>query len=407
MEEQPKKRGVNPFIRFLLLLILIAVICGLLLFALTGADVGIIGKSGFAAFWQQAVQSFTEELPQKQVVTSFTAEEPEPVMAIQGEAVLLCTGGELRCMNADGTERWIRPVQLGTPFVTAYGRDVLYSDLSGKKYGIVRDGAFFFEKETENQIYNAFLSRDYILLLEKGTKSGYAAILEGFSREGAAVFTSYLNEYAPFSIHQAPETGQDSLVLSGLSATQMQAGAAVEFIAPDMARRGGVTAENDLYTIILQMMNGSTALVGEKGMKLLDRELATAGEYKPEGDAITAAALLDGKYPVLAVFDNKRYDTTRQEKTNVRILNEDGSLKREIVQEGRVDRLVPGPGCIGLVLANRVIFVDAVGTELMTFDARGSIRKVAVTANGMAYIMADGQVTALRLRVRQKFLGVF
>ena len=147
MEEQPKKRGVNPFIRFLLLLILIAVICGLLLFALTGADVGIIGKSGFAAFWQQAVQSFTEELPQKQVVTSFAAEEPEPVMAIQGEAVLLCTGGELRCMNADGTERWIRPVQLGTPFVTAYGRDVLYSDLSGKKYGIVRDGAFFFEKE--------------------------------------------------------------------------------------------------------------------------------------------------------------------------------------------------------------------------------------------------------------------
>lgn len=407
MEEESKSRGMNPFIRFLLLLILLAVICGLLLFALTGADVRTIGKSGWAAFWQQAVQSFTEELPRKQIVSTLSLEEPEPVMAVQGEAVLLGTNGELRCLNADGTERWTRPVQLESPFVTAYGRDVLYADLAGKKYGIVRDGNFFFEKETENRIYNAALSRDYILLLEKGSNAGYKAILEGLSREGASVFTSYLTDYTPFSVHQAPETGQDSLILSGLSAAQLQAGAAVEFISPDMTRRGGISAENDLFTIVLQMMNGSTALVGEKGLKLVDRDLAAVGEYVPAGDTITAATLLDGQYPVVAVFDNKRYETTRQEKTFVRILNADGSLKREIVQEGRVNRLVSGPECIGLVLENRVIFMDAVGTELLTFDARSSIRKVSVTTKGMAYIMADGQVIALRLHTRQKFLGVF
>lgn len=407
MEDQSKNRPINPFIRFLLLLILIAAIFGLLLFALTGANIGTIEQSGWAAFWQQAVSSFNEELPQKQVVVTLPVEEPAPAMAVQGEAVLLCSGGELRCMNSDGTDKWVRPVQLGTPYVTAYGRDVLYADLAGKKYGIVRDGSLFFEKETDNLIYNATLSRDYVLLLEKGSDAGYAAILEGLSREGASVFKSFLTDYTPFSVHQAPETGQDSLILSGLSATQLLAGAAVEFIAPDMTRRGGFSAENDLFTVVLQMSDGSTALVGEKELKLVDRNLEASGGYAPAGDAISAAALLDGRNPVVAVFDNKRYETTRQEKTFVRILNTDGTIKREIVQEGRVNRLIPGPECIGLVLENRVIFVDGVGTELASFDARGSIQKVIVTAKGLAYIMADGQVTALRLHTRQKFLGVF
>jgi len=407
MEEQMKKRGVPPLLRGLLFLLLLAGIAAVLLAVLSGMDAGSLGKTGLSELLERAGKAFEEEMPSQQAIVALSAEEPLPAMSVQGENLVLCSNGELRCLDSEGLERWIKPVQLQTPFVTADGRDVLYADLTGGTYGVVRDGAAFFEKTGEERIFNASMSRDYILLLLKSADSGYSAVLEGLSREGAPVFKSFLTEYTPFLVRQNPDSGQDSVILSGISATRLEAGAVVEFLAPDMTRLGGVSAEDDLYPVILQMNDGTTCLAGEKSLRLVDRDLAVVGEYRPEGDDITAAALLDGTYPVVAVLDGKRFETTRQEKTWVRMLNRDGTLLRESVQDGRVIRMLSGPGCIALQMETRVVFLNADGSELLSFDARNSVQDVVLTEKGIAYVMADSQVTTLRLKVRKKFLGIF
>ncbi len=407
MEEQTKKRGLSPWIRGLLFLLLLAGIGAVLLAVLSGMGADSIGNAGLSELLKKAGTAFGEEKPAQQAIVTLAADEPLPAMTAQGENLILCTNGELRSLDSEGGERWSKPLQLETPFVMADGRDVLYADLSGKTYGVVRDGTPFFEKVGDERIYNAYMSRDYILLLLKGAEAGYSAVLAGLSREGAPVFQSYLTEYTPFAVLQAPETNQDSIILSGLSAPQLKAGAVVEFLGPDMTRRGGVSTENDLYPVILQLANGTTGLVGEKSLKLVDRDLAAVGEYKPVGDDITAAALINGNTPVVAVLDGKRYETTRQEKSWIRVLNPDGTLLRETVQDGRVIRMIPGPGCVALVMENRVVFLNADGTELSVFEARKSIQNVALTAKGIAYVMADNQVTTLRLGIHKKFLGLF
>ena len=407
MEEPRRTPASRLVLRILLFLVLLAAILGLLLMALTGADPAQIRNGGLPAFWNQVTASLSEEAPRQQVVADLTGVEGETAMAILNENLLLCTTGELRCLDAEGTEQWVKPVDLTSPMLSVQGRDVLYADLAGNGWGIVRDGAGFFEKQAEHPLRNAFLSRDYALLLEKGGEAGYSAILEGLSREGAPVFTSYITDYTPFLVRHDPETGQNALVLSGLSTADLQAGGAVEFLSPDMTRLGGVTADDDLYASVLQLANGSTALVGAQSVKLVDREFLAVGEYDPEGNPITAAALLDGASPVVAVLDGKRYDTTRQEKSWVRVLDATGRMQREFVVEGRVHRLIGAPDCIGVQTGQGVQFFDAAGAEITAFHAKASVQNAVLTSKGLAYIQADGAVTALRVKERKRFLGLF
>lgn len=407
MEEPRRKPAFRLVLRILLFLALLAAILGLLLIALTGADPAQIREDGLSAFFQQAAASFSEEAPRERPVADLTGVEGGTALAVLNESLLLCTTGELRCLDAEGTEQWVKPVDLASPSLSVQGRDVLYADLAGNRWGIVRDGVGFFEKQAEHPIRNAFLSRDYALLLEKGGEAGYSAILEGLSREGAPVFTSYITDYTPFLVRHDPETGQNALVLSGLSTADLQAGGAVEFLAPDMTRLGGVAAQDDLYAIVLQLANGSTALVGERGVKLVDREFLAVGAYDPEGNPITAATLLDGASPVVAVLDGKRYETTRQEKSWIRVLDATGRMQREFVVEGRVRRLINAPNCIGVQTAQGVQFLDAAGAEITAFHAKSAVQNVVLTHKGLAYIQADGAVTALRVKERKRFLGLF
>lgn len=407
MEEQPRKPASGLVLRILLFLLLLAAILGLLLLALTGADPAQIRSGGLSAFWNQVTASLTEETPQQQVVADLAGIEGETALAVFNESLLLCTTGELRCLDQSGTEQWVRPVSLTAPMLSVQGRDILYADLAGRTWGVVRDGEGFFEKQAKYPLRNAFLSRDYALLLEQGVEAGYSAILEGFSREGSPVFTSYITDYTPFLVRHDPESGQRALVLSGLSTADLKAGGAVEFLAPDMTRLGGVTADNDLYAVVLQLADGATALIGEQGVKLVDRDFLPVGEYDPAGNPITAGALLDGATPVVAVLDGKRYDTTRQEKSWVRMLDATGRMQREFIVDGRISRLITAPGCIGVQTAQGVQFFDGAGTAIAAYRAKAAVQNAVLTKGGLAYIQADDAVTVLRVKERKRFLGLF
>ncbi len=407
MEEQPRKHASGLVLRILLFLLLLAAILGLLLMALTGVGPGQIRAGGLSAFWDRVTFSLAEEAPRQQAIADLAGIEGETAMAVFNESLLLCTTGELRCLDQAGNEQWVRPVSLASPMLSVQGRDVLYADLAGRTWGVVREGEGFFEKEAKYPLRNAFLSRDYALLLEHGGASGYTAILEGLSREGSPVFTSYITDYAPFLVRHDPESGQRALVLSGLSTADLKAGGAVEFLAPDMTRLGGVAADDDLYAVVLQMADGATALVGEQGVRLLDRDFLPVGAYDPAGNPITAGALLEGATPVVAVLDGKRYDTTRQEKSWVRLLDATGRMQREFIVDGRVGRLITAPGVIGVQTEQSVRFFDGAGTEITAFRAKSAVQHAVLTKAGVAYIQADDTVTALRVKERKRFLGLF
>ena len=395
----------NPWIGILFFLLLLAALSGLTLLALTGADPAQIRELGVGALFRTAADKLGEEPPQQVALLSLPEDMPQPILSVQGELAVLCSTGELRAIDEDGVERWLRPVQMQTPYVRVDGRDVLYADLSGRTYGIVRDGVSFFEKESRHPLYNAYLSRDFILLLQHSEDAGYSAILDGVSREGGSVFTSYLTDYTPFLVRQAPQSGQDAIILSGLSAQLTSAGGAVEFMSPDTARLGGISSESDLFTVVLQLSNGSTALVGETVMRLVDKDLLAVADYHPEGNPITAAALLQGQSPVLALLDAKRYETTRQEKTWLRVFSESGVLQREFMQDGRVIRMVTAPGLIAAMTEQRVCFYDTEGNEVATFDARESVQDLALTEKGKAYVLADDQLSLVRVKTRRSLFS--
>lgn len=402
-EDGGGRRG--PWLRILFFLLLLVALSGLALLALTGADPAKLRETGIVALLQDARERLGEEAPRQQVLLEIAPDAPRPLLSAQGEFVLLCTNGELRALDEDGVERWIRPVQLQTPFISVEGRDVLYADLSGRTYGIVRDGASFFEKQSQHPLYNAYLSRDFIFLLQRSEDAGYSAVLEGISREGGAVFSSYLTDYTPFIVRQAPQTGQNAIVLSGLSAQLTAAGGAVEFMAPDTTRLGGLSSDQDLFPVVLQLDNGHTVLVGESVMRVVDRDLLSVTNYGTDGNPITSAALLDGTKPVLALLDAKRYETTRQEKTWLRVFDAAGAMKREFPQDGRVARLVTAPGLIAAMTARQVCFYDGEGNELLTFNAREAVEDVVLTQKGNAYVLADDALHLLRVKPRKRLFG--
>lgn len=397
MDEQPIKKGMNPFFRFLLFLLMLVAILGLLLLALTGLAPQDLVKGDVPSIVRQVQSAFGEKEPQEQITSVLGEQDPSPYMAIQGDNVVLATAGEIRALSANGTQRWSVAVHLAEPIVSVHGQDVLYADLDGKNFGLVRDGSVFFEKQSNNRIVGAALSRDFILLLTKGLEAGYTAIMEGYSRDGATVFTSYFTDYTPFSVFHKPESGQDNFFISGLSVDGLKSGAVVEYMSPNTERLGGITAEDDLYAVLLQSKDGKTALVGEHGLKFVDKDLAAAGEYSASGNRITAAALLDETFPVVALRDEKRYQSTRQEKSWLRILHMDGSVKWETVVDGSVNRLLSGNGFIGIVQEDQVLFIDALGNELFSFFAKGKIDDVVVSPGGLAYILSDRKITAVRV----------
>ena len=401
--EAPALRWV--WLRLLLFLVLLVVLGGLAMLALTGADFSSLRETGIRGLIEDARSHVGETLPQQQTLRELSADAPLPVLAVQGETALLCSGGELRALDEDGVERWIRPVQLQTPYVCVSGRDVLYADLSGRTYGIVRDGVSFFEKQSRHPLYNAWLSRDFVFLLQHAEDPGYSAVLDGVSREGGAVFSSYFTDYTPFLVRQAPQTGQSAIVLSGLSAQLTAAGGAVEFMAPDTTRLGGISSDTDLFAVVLQLTNGHTALVGAQQMRVVDRELLPVATYETDGNPITAATLLDGTQPVLALQDAKRYETTRQEKTWIRIFDATGAMKREFPQDGRVTRLVAASGLIAAMTERDVRFYDAEGNLLFVYNARQAVVDVALTEKGNAYVLADNALHLVRVNPGKKWIG--
>ena len=405
MEEQvdiqKRKKSSGVFLRILIFLLFLAAICTLLYITLTGLSPKDLLNEDVSSLWQRIVFSYSEDMPQKQLTLSLSEDDSIPELAVQGEVLVVCTPGEVKAFNSDGSERWTIPVRLSVPYITSIGRDVLYADLDGKSFGMIRDGSLFFEKQSENRIYHASLSRDFILLLTKGDETGYTSIMEGYSREGNPVFTSHFTDYTPFAVFHHPESGQKNLIISGISISSLKTNAAIEFITPDMTRLGGIQAEDDLYAIILQLSNGSTAFIGEREMKIVDKDFVTVGSYTSEGNIITAAALESSIDPVLAIFDQKRYETMRQEKTWLRTLSADGVLKRETVIEGRVNRLVAGKDILGIIQDKSVTFIDLAGNFIQTYETGSMINDIKITPNGLAYILADNQIISLRIREKK------
>lgn len=407
MEEQGRPKKANYALRILVFLVLLVFILVMVILAITGMAPSEIQSYGLRSVWQRVASAMGEEAPMQQILFTLPQDEPEFFIASQGENLLLATTGEIRSIGESGEELWSRPVQLEQPFLAAHGDDVLYADLGGRTFGIIRAGAAFIELQSTNLIYNAAISRDFILVLQDGQAEGYTAILQGYTRDGVNAFTSYITDYTPFLVRHTPETGQNAIIMSGISTTNLVPEGSVEFIAPDMTRLGGLSAEDDLFAVVMQLDSGKTALVSEKSVRIVDRELMPIGNYASEGNPITAATLLGGKSPVIAVLDSMRYDTSRSERTWLRFLLSTGMLQREIVIEGKVTKLLSGGDFIGVITDRNVSFLDEEGEKIAAFDAKQSITDLVMTDSGNAFILADGQIILFRLQQSAGFLGLF
>lgn len=405
--ENEKKRKGFSFLKLALFLLIVVIITGVALYAFLDINPLDVVTDGIVGLYQRVFTIGTAEFSEsvKTIVTYDTNENI--ACTVRDNDLVILTISALKRYDSEGREKEYVPVNLKKPFVQAGDNGILVADIGGRYLCLVNGGKILWEKNIEEDIVNASLSEDFILVITKSRQSGYKRTIRSYSTRGDEVSLRNVSNYYPFAAYHYPEFNKSSFIVSGIEASGLETNGLFEFLDPSMNQKASIRGEKEILLGSVPLAKESLLLYGEESVMLINQSNQTLWEKRLTAAKITAASVLEDKYPVLAELNTDLLSRERREETTIRILNSDGTDKVQKVLDAKVTSLSSRGRTVAALAGSEVYFLNAGGEVIDRYTDKADVSSVYLAKEDLAYVVSSGNVTRVKVKGIKRFLGIF
>lgn len=405
--EKEKKQKSFGLLKLILFLLLILVVSGVAIYSFMGINPLDALSDGLSGIQGRifATNAVTLRETVKDLL-EIDVNEKVSCAVVSGDLVVAGISS-VRIVDQEGMEKAYIPVSLGKPFVQSYGDGAVIADLEGRYFAFLSSGKIAWEKNIDEDIVNAGISDAWVLLITNSKQTGYKRTVRAYSKDGQEVALRNVSNYYPFMVANYPGYSKTCFVVSSVEVSGLEANGMFEFLDLSMNQKASIRGTREIFGKGFPLEKDSLFIYSEKSLMAVDSMYKTAWEHKLDGFTVTAANVINYKYPVAALLDDGVYSRERRSETTVRIYNNDGTEKNSFVLPSRVSGISVKEKTAAVIAESEVLFIDQDGTIMDRYTARSDVHGVYMAKDDVAYVVTSDLVTRVKIQTGKKFLGIF
>ncbi|HHU90337.1 MAG TPA: hypothetical protein GXZ22_04680 [Clostridiaceae bacterium] len=397
-------------LKLALFLLILIIVSGVVLYAFLDINPFVVLSDGVTGLYNRVFTVSTSEIDtlKETVKTVLTFDENENVhCSAVSNNLAVATVSYVKIIDPDGMEKAYIPVTLKEPFVISYADETLVADLAGQYFALINNNRIAWEKNIDELIVNASISDTWILLITESKQSGYKRTIRAYSRDGQEVSFRNVSNYYPFSVVNYPGYNKAFFAVSSLEASGLEANGIFEILDPAMNQKASIKGENEIIGGCFPLMEERLLIYGEKSIMTIDNAFNTVWEKNYEGYTVTAANAIQNKFPIAALLDNEAFSRDRRYQTTIQIYNNNGTEKTKFDIDAKVTGIATKKKTAAVIAESEVLFINEDGEIMDRYTAKSYISGVYLAKDDLAYVVSSDAISRVKIKVKQKFLGIF
>lgn len=395
--------------RFLLFIVLVLAVIAVALYSFFHINPLDIIKTGFDGTLSQ-VRSAVAESNQKEIEIPFDGDLGQSSQDTLMDNVIVGSISTIKCLDREGNQLWYIPVSLKKPLVRTYGNDILVADLAGRYLGVVRDGTILWDKTLDEDIVNAGIYENWILVITDSKQAGYKRILHAFSHEGQEVVYRNISEYYPFAIYHYPGFDPSSFIVCGVDTQSLEATSLFEFLDLSMNQKGSIRDSEDradLFGGALPFADERLLLYGEKDLICIGRDLGVIWRQDLGSDFLTCCCITSHDVTIAAILNGEALSREKRSHTTIKAIDSNGVPSDWLEIDAEVTQIKTKGRTIACVAGSEVYFLNKSGEVMDVYTSLAKVDNVCLAREDLAYVISGGKLVSIRVDIPRKFLGIF
>jgi thioredoxin reductase len=139
----------------------------------------------------------------------------------------------------------------------------------------------------------------------------------------------------------------------------------------------------------------------------IDNGFRTVWENNFDGFSITAANVIRGKFPVVALLNSEVLSRDRRHLTTLKIYNDNGTEKTHFDIDAKVTGISSKKKTAAIIAESEVLFINEDGQIMDRYTAKSDVKGVYLASDDIAYVVTADTISRVKVKVTQKFLGIF
>jgi len=398
------------FLKLALFLLILIIVVGVVLYAFLDINPLDALSEGVTGLYNRIFTVGAGEIDalKETVRPVLTFDESENVYcSTVSDNLVAASVSYVKIIDPDGMEKAYIPVTLNKPFVMSYDDDILVADLAGHYFALIVNNRIAWEKNIDEFIVNASISDTWILLITQSQQSGYKRTIRAYSKDGQEVSFRSVSNYYPFSAANYPGYDKASFAVSSLEASGLEANGIFEILDPTMNQKASIKGENEIFGGCYPLMEERLLIYGEKSIITIDKGCHTVWEKNYDGYTVTAANVINNKFPVASLLNNQEYLRDRHFLTTIQLYNYNGTEKTSFDIDAKVTGIVSKKKTAAVIAESEVLFINEDGQIMDRFTAKSNVTGVYLAKDDLAYVVSADTVSRVNIKVTKKFLGLF
>ncbi|NLX63340.1 MAG: hypothetical protein GX022_00955 [Clostridiaceae bacterium] len=398
------------FLKLALFLLILILVSGVVLYAFLNINPLDALSEGITGLYTRVFTVGAGEIDalKETVRPVLTFEQNEDIyFSTVSNNLVAASVSSVKIIDPDGMEKAYLPVSLNKPFVVSYADDTLVADLAGHYFALIVNNRIAWEKNIDEFIVNASISDTWILLITQSKQSGYKRTIRAYSKDGQEISFRSVSNYYPFSVVNHPGYNKAAFAVSSLETSGLEANGIFEILDPAMNQKASIKGEKEIFGGCYPILEERLLIYGEKSLITIDKGYHTVWEKDFEGYSVTAANVINNKFPVVALLNNEEYSRNRRFLTTIQIYNSNGTEKTGFDIDAKVTGIVSRKKTAAVIAESEVLFINEDGEIMDRFTAKSNVSGVYLAKDDLAYVVSADTVNRVNIKVKQKFLGLF
>lgn len=361
--------------------------------------------TAYAAYLKTSNNEF-HVLDFKKLIANITADNPideeepkiieikydakdKPIFEVYKSHIIKCTLYSVTSIDKKGEEQWSIPILLNKPLMQSNGSKLFIADIGGRALYIIEGGTIKWQTSISGDIINAHINeKGYISVVHEA--EGYASAITTFDPSGQEIFKRYIVDTFILSCQVSPS--QEHVIINGLDVSGANVSSHVEFtdlLGNPFAAL--VPKQGEIYPFLLTLKDNSFTLINDDTLIYYDtnREKIWENKYRK----IYAAGIIEDRNIVVAA----KKDGTRDDDTEVYILNKEGKETRKLNISGKVYNMALWNDIVAVNNKREVYFINSRGNLEKKYTSISDVDKVIFFSNNEAALITKNSIIILKI----------
>ena len=162
----------------------------------------------------------------------------------------------------------------------SYDNEILVADLEGRYFALIYNGRIVWEKNIDENIVNASISDNWVILITQSKQSGYKRSIRAYSKDGQEVSLRNVSNYYPFKAYSLPEYNPGCFMLSSIEVSGLEANGLFEFFDCSMNQKASIRGLNEIFGGAYPLKENNLFLFAERSVMAINNAYQTIWNNK-------------------------------------------------------------------------------------------------------------------------------